>query len=566
MPKQLADITDTDGYREGLAQRVAAADIEGVRTTLFVPMMKNDECVGEITVYRRQVRPFDESQIALLSTFADQAVIAIDNVHLFQELERRNKEISEALEQQTATTEVLKIISRSTFDLQPVLETLIENATRLCHAGWGVIHRFDGKVLRAVGSYGASPEFMEFWERLEIGLEKGSALGRAALEKRTIHVEDVLEDPEYTYTDAQAQGGWRTVITVPMIREGELIGVMALMRNEVNPFTDKQVDLISTFADQAAIAIENVRLFEALEARNRELGEALERQTATSDILRTISRSPTDYGPVFDAILVSATRLCDAPLAFLQMREENHFHLVAHKGSRPEFIEWLRANPLSIEDERTLAAQVATEGVPGQLADITDTDVYREGVPYRVVAADLEGVRTALFVPMMKNDECIGEIVVYRREVKLFDESQVALLTTFADQAVIAIDNVRMFQALEARTDELGEALERQTATSDILRTISQSPTDYAPVFDAILASASRLCDAPLAFLMMREEDHFHLVAHRGSRPEFVEMLMANPIPRGFAPARRARPGGGQAAAARGHHGHRELSQPQADP
>jgi len=529
VPLQIPDFAETEAYRGGARHQVAGVEIEGIRSALLVPMMKGDDCAGVIAVYRREVRSFDETHIGVVTTFADQAVIAIDNVNLFQELERRNKVITEALEQQTATTEVLKIISRSTFDLEPVLETLIENATRLCHASWGVIHRFDGKVLRAVGAYGATPEFMEYWEQLEIGLDRGSALGRAALEKRTVHIEDVLADPEYTYSDAQARGGWRTVITVPMIREGELIGVMALIRNEVNAFTDKQVELVSTFADQAAIAIENVRLFDELEARNRDLGESLERQTATSDILRTISRSPTDYGPVFDAILENATRLCDAPLAFLMMREGDHFQLVAHRGSRAEFVEWLMTNPISV-DSPLLVSRAATEGKPLQLADITEN--YRKlNLAHRSASVEVESIRSMLSVPMMKGDECVGVVSVYRREIRPFDESHIALISTFADQAVIAIDNVRLFQALEARTDELGEALERQTATSDILRTISRSPTDYGPVFDAILASATRLCDAPLGYLLMREEDHFHYAAHHGSRPEFVEWAATNPVP-----------------------------------
>ncbi len=530
VPKQIADITDTEEYRDGLPHRVVAADIEGVRTVLFVPMMKNDECVGEIAVYRREVRPFDEGQIALLSTFADQAVIAIDNVHLFQELERRNTEITEALEQQTATTEVLKIISRSTFDLQPVLETLIENATRLCHAGWGVIHRFDGKVLRAVGSYGASPEFIEFWKQLEIGLDRGSALGRAALEKRTIHIEDVLAEPEYKYTDAQEKGGWRSVLAVPMIREGGLIGVMALARNEVLPFTDKQVELVSTFADQAAIAIENVRLFEELEARNRDLGEALERQTATSDILRVISRSPTDYGPVFDAILNSATRLCEAPLAVLLVREGKHYHLVAERGTRPEFVEWFKSNPIPVDAEESFSVRAATQGEPLQIPDFTDSEAYRDGVTHQVAGVELEGIRSALLVPMMKGDHCAGVIAVYRREVQLFEENHIALLSTFADQAVIAIDNVHLFQELERRNKEITEALEQQTATTEVLKIISRSTFDLQPVLESLIENAARLCGADKGGIFRADGDLYRVAATYGASPEFKEFIQQNPI------------------------------------
>ena len=325
--------------------------------------------------------------------------------------------------------------------------------------------------------------------------------------------------------------GIRSSLFVPMMKGDDYVGTIGVYRREVRPFDEAHAALVSTFADQAVIAIDNVRLFQALEARTDELGEALERQTATSDILRVISRSPTDYQPVFDTILENATRLCDAPLAILMMRRDDGFHLVAHAGSRPEFVEFLRANPAPLDPEATGIAKAAAQLRPTQMADITDTALYRDGQPHRTGAADIEGIRTALWVPMLKGDECIGVICVYRREVLSFDESHVTLVSTFADQAVIAIDNVRLFQALEARTEELGEALERQTATSDILRTISRSPTDYGPVFDTILDSATRLCEAPLAILLVREGEHYQLVAHRGTRSEFVEWFQSNPVP-----------------------------------
>jgi len=250
---------------------------------------------------------------------------------------------------------------------------------------------------------------------------------------------------------------------------------MSVYRREVRLFDESQIALLSTFVDQAVIAIDNVRLFQALEARTDELGEALERQTATSDILRTISRSPTDYGPVFDAILDSATRLCDAPLAFLLMREGDHIHLVAHKGSRPEFVEWTLANPVPISGGKTLAARAAIEGVPLQLADITDTDAYRDGLPHRVMSADVEGIRTTLFVPMMKGDDCVGVIAIYRREVRSFNESHIALVSTFADQAVIAIDNVHLFQALDDRTQELARSVEELRALGEIGQAVNST-------------------------------------------------------------------------------------------
>jgi two-component system NtrC family sensor kinase len=271
----------------------------GFRTILCVPLMREGVAIGWIQLRRTEARLFTERQVALLQTFADQAVIAIENVRLFKELEARNSELRVALEQQTATSEVLKVISRSTFDLQPVLETLVENAARLAGAEGGLIARFDGEVFRFPAEYGASPEFSKYWRRNVIRPGRGSMIGRAALERRTVHIVDVLADPEFEHYEAQRAGGYRSVLAVPMLRRDDLIGVFFMWRTEVRAFTDKQIDLVATFADQAVIAIENARLLSELQAKNANLTEALERQTATSEILRVISRSPTDVQPVF---------------------------------------------------------------------------------------------------------------------------------------------------------------------------------------------------------------------------------------------------------------------------
>jgi signal transduction histidine kinase len=297
---------------------------------------------------------------------------------------------------------------------------------------------------------------------------------------------------------------------------------MSVYRREVRLFDESQIALLSTFVDQAVIAIDNVRLFQALEARTDELGEALERQTATSDILRTISQSPTDYGPVFDAILDSATRLCDAPLAFLLMREGDYFHLVAHKGSRPEFVEWTLANPVPFSEGKTLAARAAIEGVPRQLADITDTEAYREGLPHRVMSADVEGIRTTLFVPMMKGDDCVGVIAIYRREVRSFNESHIALVSTFADQAVIAIDNVHLFQALDDRTRELARSVEELRALGEIGQAVN-STLDPETVLSTIINQAVALTGTDGGLISEYDEATGTLPAR--AAPGFEEIL-----------------------------------------
>jgi GAF domain-containing protein len=335
------------------------------------------------------------------------------------------------------------------------------------------------------------PEFVEYMLANPLPLDpEKSITAKAAAERRAIEILDITD--EQTHGAGQPLRrfgvkveGIRTQLTVPMLRGDEAIGVIVVYRREVRGFEASHVELLTTFAEQAAIAVDNVRRFRAL-------GEALERQTATSEILRVISRSPTDYGPVFDAILDSATRLCDAPLAFLLMREGDHIHLVAHRGSRPEFVEWMKANPVPPSEQKTLGARAAAEGVPQQLADITDTEGYREGLPHRVVAADIEGVRTTLFVPMMKDDGCVGEIAVYRREVRPFDESQIALLSTFADQAVIAIDNVRLFQALDERTRELARSVEELRALGEIGQAVN-STLDPETVLTTIIKHAVAL-------------------------------------------------------------------------
>ncbi|HET9488788.1 MAG TPA: GAF domain-containing protein [Methylomirabilota bacterium] len=478
----------------------------GYRTTLVVPLLREGTAVGTINLRRDEVNPFTDKQIALLQTFADQAVIAIGNVRLFKELEERNSELRVSLEQQTATSELLKLIGRSTFDLQPVFETLGENAVRLCEAERALIFRFDGQVLRVVAAHNVSPELRAFVEQHPISPGRHSGAARAALERRTIHIRDARDDPEYTFGVAQIEPT-RTVLAIPMLRADELLGVILIYRHEARPFTDNQIALMETFADQAAIAIENQRLLSELQTKNADLSEALEQQTATSEILRVISRSPTDVQPVFDAIVQSATRLCDAAFGAAFRFDGQQLTFAAHHN----------ATPAELEILRRVYPQPATRGratgraiVDRRIVHIQD---IREDSEYSSPVRQETGWRTVLAVPMLRDGEPIGALGLWRREVRPFTDKQIDLVSTFADQAVIAVENVRLFTELEARNSELRVALEQQTATSELLKVIGRSTFDLQPVFETLAENAVRLCEAKRAFVFRFDGQVLRVVA-----------------------------------------------------
>jgi GAF domain-containing protein len=482
----------------------------GSRTVLSVPLLQDGIPKGTVNLRREVVKPFGERQIALLETLADQAVIAIENVRLFKELEARNRELTTALDTQTATSDILRVISMSQTAVQPVFEAIVGNSVRLCEGLLSVVYRFDGELMHMVAHHNISAEGLEIAQGMfPMRPHRGLGAGRAIMERGIVHIPDTELDPDFRSLALSRAVGWRSGLFVPMMRDGAPIGVIGVARSGVGPFSDNEIELLKTFADQAVIAIENVRLFTELQEKNdaltqahAQVTESLEQQTATSDVLRIIAQSPTELQPVLEVIATSALRLCAASDVVIERLEGDRFYNAAHAGTQ---MKGLVGQPLPLT-RRFPGGRAVLDRRPVIVDDIML--IAESEYPDTLELLKLNAVHSVVEIPLLSEGKPLGSLAVLRAEVRPFTDTEVALLKTFADQAVIAIENVRLFTELQEKNRALtqahaqvSEALEQQTATSEILSVISSSPTELQPVFDVIAKNAFRLCGGAFAIL-----------------------------------------------------------------
>jgi GAF domain-containing protein len=500
----------------------------GYRSVLGVPLLSNGKPIGAIAIGRDAPGPFPQRQIALVQTFADQAVIAIENERLLNELQARNRALTEALEQQTATAEILRIISRSPTDVSPVFDTIATAALKLCRGEAATVISYDGNLLHmmslAARLPGAETAIRALYPR---PADDGTAVGRAVLSRGVIAIDDVLRDAAYAFKEG-AGFGYRSVLGVPLMRDGRPIGALSVGRTTPGPYSDQQIALLQTFADQAMIAIDNTRLFQELQARNRALTEALDHQTATSEILRIISSSPTDTQPVFESIAAAALRLCDAGSANVFTYDGSLVHIRALAVAIPEAADAVRPLFPRPADRGSAASRaVLTRSVVAIPDVLLDPD-------YAFHAGAHLGFRSVLGIPLLRDGEPIGAIAVGRPVPGPFPESQVALLQTFADQAVIAIENARLFDESQRKTAQLTQTVEQLQALAAVGQAVS-STLELETVLRTIVARAIDLVDVDGGAIFEYDETREEFCLHAADRlpDELVDALRAAPFPKG---------------------------------
>jgi GAF domain-containing protein len=477
------------------------------RSDLGVPLLRDGVPIGVIALMRTTVKPFTDKEIALVETFASQAVIAIENARLLGELR-------ESLQQQTTTSEILEVISNSPTDTQPAFDAIVRSGLKLFPDAVVVISLPEGDSVKLAAIDGANQHDREALRaRYPLPLSREYITSTAILDRREMDFADARETPEHLIPGGRnfLASGYRAIAAVPMIRGESSIGAISVLRRQPGALSEKQRELLRTFASQAVIAIENTRLFTELRQRTDDLSESLEQQTATSEVLKVISNSQGQVEPVFNAMLENATRICGAKFGTLYLCKGDAFYAAAFHNAPAEFIEARKNRPLYPPSESTLGRAARTKQA-AQILDSMQREAYRQRDPFVVAGTELGGYRTIVSVPMLKDDELIGAISIYRQEVRPFTDKQIELVKNFASQAVIAIENARLL-------NEVRESLQQQTATADVLKVISSSPGELKPVFDAMLANASRICDASYGAMWLQDGNEFRNAAFHGPLP-----------------------------------------------
>ncbi len=517
-------------YRDRDPRRVQMVEIEGARSVLAVPLMKNGLGLGVIVLYRREVASFSDDDVALVHTFAAQAVIAMENVRQFREVQDRTAEVTKALEYQTSTSEVLRVISASPNELSPVLDAILKEASRICELQDAYVAMLnpDDQLFHVHSILTQDTAFAEYVKAHPISPNESGVTGRAILSKRTIYIEDVETDSSYTWMEESGVGEYRSVLGVPLVKNGDVVGVISIGSTEVSGFSTKQIQLLETFADQAIIAITNANLFREVEERTAEVVQSLEYQTATSEVLDVISRSPNDLPPVLDAILEVSSRICSPEYAFFAMRDADDglYRVVMSHNVSDAFLNFLSDNPIAPE-EGSCIGRAALHGKTVHIEDTRNDPTYTWKE-----AAEMGDYLTTLGVPLVKDGLTLGVIVMAHRQASAFSDKQISLLETFASQALIAINNTQLFEELQTRTAEVEEALKYQTATSEVLEVISRSPDALEPVLEALLAVSSRICRLQDAFVALKkpEDGKYHFFAGHNVPDSFAEFLKAHPF------------------------------------